>query len=378
MTSYPQGSLSRVLTLDLDEVTVQEEDTYEIAGVYGFGRGLFKRGPIKGTGTSYKKLNRLHADHIVMSRLKAFEGAISGVPKDFDGWFLSPEFPTFKVHESEADVRYVRYICAWPDFWRMLSGESKGIGSRRERVSAQRLLGIKVPLPNRNEQHRIADALDEAFSRLRIIDEHRARFEHNFKQLRGNLLNGPMQPLSSFLTQRAEWEQVDRDTIYQTAGIYNHGRGMFARPAVRGADVSYSKYNRIHSGQFIYSRLFGWEGAVAVIPLEFDKSFVSHEFPTFEIDTKRASIAYVAHLARWHGLHDQLRDKTTGLGSRRQRVNVNQLLEALVPLPPVDEQNKITGLLNKLTQARELIAHQTLKIDALRSSLLNAAFTGQL
>lgn len=59
-------------------------------GVYGFGRGLFERGPIDGGETSYKSLNRLHANMFVVSRLKAFEGALTIVPDGFNGWFLSP------------------------------------------------------------------------------------------------------------------------------------------------------------------------------------------------------------------------------------------------------------------------------------------------
>ena len=41
--------------------------------------------------------------------------------------------------------------------------------------------------------------------------------------------------------------------------------------------------------QFVYSKLFAWEGALAVVDSEFDGLFVSQEFPTFTIDRHMAS-----------------------------------------------------------------------------------------
>jgi type I restriction enzyme S subunit len=158
--------LGRGLSLALEQVTVEEDDQYRIAGVRGFGNGVFFREVIRGNETSYKTLNRLRAGNLVMSRLKAFEGAIGFVPENLDGHYASAEFPTFEVRAGEADARYIKHLCSWPDFWQKLQGQSKGIGARRERVSAQRLLAIEVPLPSLEEQRRVADKLDALMSKF--------------------------------------------------------------------------------------------------------------------------------------------------------------------------------------------------------------------
>ena len=85
----PERPLGDVLQLAPAEVPVEADGTYPIAGVYSFGRGLFQRGPISGSETSYARLNRLAPGRLVMSRLKAFEGALTVIPAEFDGWFLS-------------------------------------------------------------------------------------------------------------------------------------------------------------------------------------------------------------------------------------------------------------------------------------------------
>lgn len=170
MSKYPLRPLGDAAALDIDEVPIDPDKSYPIAGVYGFGRGLFHREPILGSQTSYKKLYRLHVGHIVMSRLKAFEGAISCIPVQFSGSFLSSEFPTFEIKEEVADIRYVSHICGWPEFWSLLQKGSKGIGARRERVSAEMLLSIKVPLPDLDEQARVATRLDTLLLKVGAVD----------------------------------------------------------------------------------------------------------------------------------------------------------------------------------------------------------------
>jgi type I restriction enzyme S subunit len=54
---------------------VREDETYPNFGIYSFGRGLFRKSPIKGISTSAPTLFRVHAGDFIYSRLFAFEGA---------------------------------------------------------------------------------------------------------------------------------------------------------------------------------------------------------------------------------------------------------------------------------------------------------------
>ena len=166
LSKYPLRPLGCGLSLALEQVDVEADAQYKIAGVRGFGNGMFPREAISGSETSYKTLNCLRAGNLVMSRLKAFEGAIAIVPEELDGYYASAEFPTFEVVTAEVEPRYLNHLCSWPIFWQMLQSESKGIGARRERVSAQRLLKIEIPMPSVSEQRRVADKLDILMSKL--------------------------------------------------------------------------------------------------------------------------------------------------------------------------------------------------------------------
>lgn len=80
MKAWPKVALGELLRQRDDPVKVVGDARYPIAGVYGFGRGLFAREPILGSQTSYTELNRLRAGTFVISRVKAWEGAVGVVP----------------------------------------------------------------------------------------------------------------------------------------------------------------------------------------------------------------------------------------------------------------------------------------------------------
>lgn len=152
-----------IAVLDKDEVAVEPGASYEIAGVYSFGRGLLRRGPIEGSQTSYRTLHRLHAGQVVMSRLKAWEGAIAVVPESFTGSFVSPEFPTFKVDQASVRPTFLEAVLTSEAFWGGLKGASHEIGARRERVGADRLLEQLLWLPPTSYQ-------DQVLKRIAVLD----------------------------------------------------------------------------------------------------------------------------------------------------------------------------------------------------------------
>jgi hypothetical protein len=158
----------------------------------------------------------------------------------------------------------------------------------------------------------------------------------------------PQVRLDRILLRRSDEVPVEATEMYRTAGIYSWGRGLFERPVISGSETSYRSYFRLHEGQFVYSKLFAWEGAVAVVEPSFDGLLVSSEFPTFDIDADLALSDYVAALCRWPEFHRAIAGGRSGLGVRRQRVNPERLLSVEVPLPDLSEQARIVSRLTTL------------------------------
>ncbi|WP_345499114.1 restriction endonuclease subunit S [Nocardia callitridis] len=363
-----------------NSVRIIDEEWYDIAGIYSYARGIFRRPKISGAETRYQRFNTIREGQVVYSRLFGWEGAIAYVTSEFDGLHVSHEFPTYDIDPGHAEPRYIRHVITWPTLHLSLSRGASGMGSRRQRVNPERFLSSLIPLPDLDEQRRVADKLDVAMSRIARYVALREHSRLIANQYMDSLLRpiDVKSPLSEVLSIASDFVNVEPDEKYYTAGILNRGRGLFRRPIISGNETKYTRYNRLHAGQFVYSKLFGWEGSLSVVPTDFEGIHVSHEFPTFDIDESLADIEYMTHLARWSGLHGALKDKGTGMGSRRQRVNVDRLLATPVPLPSLDEQRRIAKQLTLIRRATETGAEQAAQVAKLRTALLDAAFSGQL
>lgn len=121
MNQWPNVALGNVMSINIDAVQSSELDNVNLAGVYGFGRGLFKRGLMSPLDTTYNAFHKLHVGDFVISIPKAWEGAIARIPEEFEGWFLSPVFPTFRADSSQIDTKYLDWYCKRESVWNELN-----------------------------------------------------------------------------------------------------------------------------------------------------------------------------------------------------------------------------------------------------------------
>jgi hypothetical protein len=144
--------LSEIMRLDEDTVPVFPDGSYPQVGVKSFGAGLFAKPPVLGMDTTYKAFNRLYAGALVLSQVKGWEGAIAICPPDLGGWFVSPEYRTFRCMEGEARPAYLAPLICTEWFWRRLGLATRGVGARRERTRPEQFLNIEVPMPDVEKQ----------------------------------------------------------------------------------------------------------------------------------------------------------------------------------------------------------------------------------
>ena len=167
---------------------------------------------------------------------------------------------------------------------------------------------------------------------------------------------------------------VEPDQSYRNVGIYSFGRGLFAKPDINGTTTSAKTLYRIHHEQFIYSRLFAFEGAYGFVTPEFEGAFVSNEFPTFDADENELSTEWLATYLRAPDRWRELAASSTGLGVRRQRVPVEAVLAFEIVLPPIDEQLAMVRTINRIDALTRDRVEATRALEALVPAALNAAF----
>ena len=99
--------------------------------------------------------------------------------------------------------------------------------------------------------------------------------------------------ISSFLSEADNKIEVLPNKEYTLLGLSLEGRGLFVREQKLGSEISGKYLNEVIPDQFIYSRLFAWKGAFDYTREEFRNSYVSNEFPAFNLDDSKADLKFI-------------------------------------------------------------------------------------
>lgn len=369
-TPWPLAPLGEVLTLSNNSVPSVQLSSINLAGVYSFGRGLFKRGPILPTETTYQSFNRLVTDEFVISQPKAWEGAIARITEEFNGWYLSPVFPTFRVDKQKLEPRFLEWFCRREPVWCELQQKSRGIGARRESVSPAQFLSIHIPLPSLPEQRRIVARIEELAAK---IEEARA-LRHNAADETEALVAARRARL---MNQMRRFDQLEFDTVidqlrggsglprkeYQISGrfpVVDQGQQF-----IGGYCDDENQLLRISEPVVV------WGDHTTNVKLV-DFNFVPGADGTKVFLPKRGMTApFLCHFLKSVDFPD--------LGYSRY---YRYLKEVLIPVPPIVEQGEIVAEMDALQAEVDTLKRQqaetTAELNALLPAVLDRAFKGEL
>lgn len=155
----PSRPLAEVMTLDVHRIALDDSTEYRLAGVLNAGQGLLDKGPISGSELAYGSMNALRSGQVVMRKLTAWEGPITVVPTQFDGFVASSEFPTFTLR-PDVTSEWMKHVCRTPRLWNEMKNRVTGSVQRRKRLNPQQLLSVSLPVPSLTRQRLVAEALD--------------------------------------------------------------------------------------------------------------------------------------------------------------------------------------------------------------------------
>ena len=159
------------------DVIVQSDKTYQFAGVYCFGGGVFKGQRKSGMEFAYTHLTQLKAGNFVYPKLMAWEGALGIVPLDCDGLFVSPEFPVFEVDQNQVLPEVLDVYFRTPSIWPALAGASTGTNVRRRRLNPKDFLNYQMPLPPMPTQEKLAKVKTKAEAQKKLQSETAAELD---------------------------------------------------------------------------------------------------------------------------------------------------------------------------------------------------------
>jgi len=160
---------------------------------------------------------------------------------------------------------------------------------------------------------------------------------------------------------------------YRTLGVKWWGEGAYERKTIDGSETAVKTLNEVQEDDLIINKIWVRHGSVAVVPPEVAGCVGSNEFPTFEC--RRDCV--LPRWLHWYSKARELWQKCDALSqgsSGKNRIRPEKFLTIKVPLPPLDEQERIVARINHLAQRIEEAQGLVHQSDKLSDSLLMAIY----
>ncbi|MFO0572397.1 MAG: restriction endonuclease subunit S [Polyangia bacterium] len=351
--------LASALRFRRPDVPVDASETYDFAGVYSYGRGVFRSQSRSGSEFSYRLVTRLGRGELVYLKVGAWEGAFGIVPEECEGCVVSPEFPVFEINSELVLPRFLELLVGVPKVWESLSGGSTGTNARRRRLHPNDLLKCSVLVPSLKEQRAILAHVEAIEQAVREAKELRAHIEGELEALLMSAYQritegAPRRPLGEVAPLTRRPVVVDQTASYPQIAVRSFGRGTFNKPPLEGNDVTWEKPFLVEGGDLLISNIKAWEGAIAVVANEDHGRFASHRYLTCVANPSLATTRYICfHLLTPEGLL-HVGQASPGSADRNRTLGAKALEAIPVPVPPVEKQRWFDRVYAEVDRARRL------------------------
>jgi type I restriction enzyme, S subunit len=165
----PKRPLGEIAPLNRRPVNLEMGRSYPQIAVRSFGRGTMHKPPISCEEITWQKLYLVREGDILVSNIKAWEGALAVADHDDDGRVGSHRYLTFVPREGIATARFICFYLLSPAGLKEVSDASPGSADRNRTLNVSPFLNIQIPSPSYSAQRRF----DEIYRRA--IDARRRR-----------------------------------------------------------------------------------------------------------------------------------------------------------------------------------------------------------
>ena len=337
-----------------------------------------------GMEISAQKLNRVQKGDFIYSRLFAWQGSFGLVPEEMHDCYVSNEFPLFELDTTRISPQYLVYWFGLPQIQKQVEADCSGSTPKtRNRYKENYFSALKLPLPAIKEQLRIVAKLETLSAKINkakllrqeIQTDAQEMLHSAFHQLIEGTEYHPMTKVAPIVRRNVD---VDMDSQYPELGVRSFGKGTFHKPILNGIDVGTKKLYSMEPGDLVFSNVFSWEGAIAVVQPE-DKSRVgSHRFITC---VPKPGIT-TAEFLRFYLLTDEgiekIREASPGGAGRNRTLGLKKLEKIEVPIPDYNKQLWFDSLQTKVATIKQAQSDNQAELDGLLPALLDKAFKGEL
>lgn len=145
---------------------------------------------------------------------------------------------------------------------------------------------------------------------------------------------------------------IEDDILYTRITVKLFNKGIVRRDQAYGREIGTKKQNKVHTGQFVVSKIDGKSGAFGIVPETLDGSVVTHDFMVFDMKKEIIDPLYLELVMNNNGFLSQFKEKSSG-STGRKRLSKETFLNTKIALPSLEEQQSMLRQIASIIEERE-------------------------
>jgi len=259
-------------------------------------------------------------------------------------------------------------------------------GTKVLSLSTKRLSNVKLNLPQKQEQQKIASFLTTIDKKIEQLTKKVELQEQYKKSVMGKIFKQEIRFKNDDGSEFEEWEEKKFNTFLKKTNnikptvinreklltVKLHLKGIYKNKNTDSLSLGATYYIR-KEGQFVYGKQNIFNGAFGIIPKRFDNFLSSSDIPTLDINCKIINKDFFIFYLSRKSYYKKLEALASGTGSKR--IHENILLNLKITIPKsLKEQTKIANFLSSLDKKIDSTKEQLAKTKEFKKGLLQNMF----
>jgi type I restriction enzyme S subunit len=324
------------------------------------------------------------------------------VPHDVDWAIVKAD--CFRLRPREGVLpQYLSYMLSAPQTRKRASTQIAGVG--RPRLNLKKVSGLTIPIPPERDQERIVAAIDEQYSRLDAGNSSLQRVQRNLTRARAAILDAAVGG-KLLGANKDSWDEL---TLGELLDDIHAGKSFKCeeRPSslhewgvVKVSAMTWGRFREsenkivvdhqrvdprfeINPGDLLVSRANTVEyvGAAVLVGKCRSRLLLSDKSLRL-VPNSKALPEWLLISLRTSWARRYIESAATGTSDSMRNISQPSLKALRITLPPIDVQSRLVGevdrLMSQIERLEESLGHNRRSAQALRSSILSAAFSGEL
>ncbi len=398
MSKWPMVPLRDVISHRKEFIQIDDFERYKRCRVQLHARGIVLRDHVDGAEIKTKKQQVCGSGELLVAEIDAKHGGYGIVPDDLEGAIVSSHYFLFEIDLARLDRRFLGYYIQTPAFFDQVSAQGS---TNYAAIRPGHVLEYQIPLPPLSEQQKIVEWIDAVATRVEEAKELRIESNEQTAALIfaettrayarldrfptcpiGELGVGKVGPVQTgpFGAQLHSSEYVDTGVpVLNVGNVWPSGIRLDRLDHVTEEKAAALNRYSIKTDDILFARSGATLGKVCIVPTECDGWIMSGHLFRVRLDHTRCLPQYLlAALRGAHFVRAQIFDQVRG--ATRPGFNTKLLSGIQIPLPPLNQQQRVVSHIEAVHDRINLLEIQqsesSLALSAMLPSALNKIFNG--